>query len=706
MRLISCHIDNFGKLQDLDILFDTGQSVIYEENGWGKSTLAAFLKVMFFGFDNEGKHDSLLNERKRYQPWQKGIYGGRVVFEAEGTVYRLERVFDEKRSGNDTTELYDQETNRLYDISVGPVTDGNLGEALFGIDGRSFQRTVLIRQQDCADSAATAEISAKIGRVSDQVADLGNYETVRVNLEKEQNRLTPKRKTGQISRLKTEAAELKETVREKDGLLRTLEQAEREKEKLKTLRLEEQAAKEMINSEIRMFGEKQERRILAEQYRNLLKAEEDAKELVRWEKHGFSSQPPSVAEIDDSIEQTRHCKKLRASSESLREQAEMIRTVTSDRQEEEQKDPLFFNLFLVAGLFLLILGIILAITENLMTGLLLSVTGVASSSLWWYLKQRERPLISGSSVEVDGYKAAEVRYERLMKEISEKEAEVQKIERKTRRFLAEYTKNKDPASFSDPETSLQELKSRVRSFQVLWEEYQKKKGERESFEEIHDPVELEEELRNSATRVPGENDADLLQEITTRLNQKQSDIETISAKIKDQDRQMERVIHRLEEIGQAEADLEEKQHEITLLQHRYDIISKTKEYLEEAKIRFSSRYMNTVRTSFDRYYHMIAGNDGEDYEMDADFNIRVREAGSLHDTELLSGGSRDLIGLCRRMALIDAMYEKEKPFLIFDDPFVNLDDRRLAGALRFLDLISEEYQVIYFSCSEARVPAG
>ena len=92
--------------------------------------------------------------------------------------------------------------------------------------------------------------------------------------------------------------------------------------------------------------------------------------------------------------------------------------------------------------------------------------------------------------------------------------------------------------------------------------------------------------------------------------------------------------------------------------------------------------------------------------MDADFNIRFREAGSLHDTEFLSGGSRDLVGLCRRMALIDAMYEKEKPFLIFDDPFVNLDDRRLAGALRFLDLISEEYQVIYFSCSEARVPAG
>ena len=144
---------------------------------------------------------------------------------------------------------------------------------------------------------------------------------------------------------------------------------------------------------------------------------------------------------------------------------------------------------------------------------------------------------------------------------------------------------------------------------------------------------------------------------------------------------------------------------MTALQHRYDVIRKTKDYLEEAKTRFSARYMGTVRTSFERYYRMIAGNDGMLFEMDADYNVKIRDKGGLHDPGFLSEGSRDLVGLCRRMAMIDAMYEKEKPFLIFDDPFISLDDRRLAGALRFLDLISEDYQVIYLSCSEARIPA-
>ena len=71
MKLIKCHIENFGKLSDFTYDFTDGCNTVCEENGWGKSTLAAFLRVMLFGFRNEGKRDPLENERKRYSPWQK-----------------------------------------------------------------------------------------------------------------------------------------------------------------------------------------------------------------------------------------------------------------------------------------------------------------------------------------------------------------------------------------------------------------------------------------------------------------------------------------------------------------------------------------------------------------------------------------------------------------------------------------------------------
>ena len=47
MKLISCHIENFGKLSDVTIDFEDGFNLFHEPNAWGKSTLAAFLRVMF-----------------------------------------------------------------------------------------------------------------------------------------------------------------------------------------------------------------------------------------------------------------------------------------------------------------------------------------------------------------------------------------------------------------------------------------------------------------------------------------------------------------------------------------------------------------------------------------------------------------------------------------------------------------------------------
>ena len=50
MRLISCHIENFGKLSDMTVDFSEDMHIIMEENGFGKTTLAAFIRVMFYGF--------------------------------------------------------------------------------------------------------------------------------------------------------------------------------------------------------------------------------------------------------------------------------------------------------------------------------------------------------------------------------------------------------------------------------------------------------------------------------------------------------------------------------------------------------------------------------------------------------------------------------------------------------------------------------
>ena len=88
--------------------------------------------------------------------------------------------------------------------------------------------------------------------------------------------------------------------------------------------------------------------------------------------------------------------------------------------------------------------------------------------------------------------------------------------------------------------------------------------------------------------------------------------------------------------------------------------------------------------------------------MDANMKLRVKEQGELRDTQWLSRGCQDLIGVCMRFALVDAMYPEEKPFLILDDPFVNLDDEHTKRALEMLDKIAQDHQVVYLVCNTSR----
>ena len=106
MQIKKIHISNFGKLHEMQMDFSEGLNVINGENGWGKSTLAAFLKAMLYGMDVTTKRSLLENERRRYKPWQGGAYGGSMEFEANGKSYRMERFFGTKER-EDKFALYD-----------------------------------------------------------------------------------------------------------------------------------------------------------------------------------------------------------------------------------------------------------------------------------------------------------------------------------------------------------------------------------------------------------------------------------------------------------------------------------------------------------------------------------------------------------------------------------------------------------------------
>lgn len=188
MNLKSCYIENFGVFHQITLSFTTGFNIIKEENGWGKTTLAAFLKAMFYGLEYK-KRSKDLYERTRYLPWQGGNYGGYLIFEHQGKEYKLLRAFG-KKSVEDSFSLYDNLTNLpSEDFSE------HIGEELFGIDCDSFERSIFITQ-DAKPPALSDSLSAKLGNLIDNTDDINNFETAFQTLDNLAASIQAKRGTG------------------------------------------------------------------------------------------------------------------------------------------------------------------------------------------------------------------------------------------------------------------------------------------------------------------------------------------------------------------------------------------------------------------------------------------------------------------------------------------------------------------------------
>lgn len=51
-------------------------------------------------------------------------------------------------------------------------------------------------------------------------------------------------------------------------------------------------------------------------------------------------------------------------------------------------------------------------------------------------------------------------------------------------------------------------------------------------------------------------------------------------------------------------------------------------------------------------------------------------------------------------------FGEEQPFLLLDDPFVYLDDENLKRALKALQKLGQQTQILYFTCHSDRKTEG
>ncbi len=141
--------------------------------------------------------------------------------------------------------------------------------------------------------------------------------------------------------------------------------------------------------------------------------------------------------------------------------------------------------------------------------------------------------------------------------------------------------------------------------------------------------------------------------------------------------------------------------EIRTLENELRLIDLSLEYLEKSQMSLLEKYVKPMKDSVNKYVSMLLKNANE-YNIDANFKFQFVTDNGVKGLDSYSRGYQSIISLCMRLALVDCLYPKEKPFIILDDPFVNFDDEKLELCKSLLKKISSNYQIIYFTCHDSR----
>lgn len=709
MRLIRLHIDNFGILSNFDLTFDENPMVILRNNGWGKSTLAAFIKVMFYGFSGEGKRDPAEREREKYRPWNKGTYGGIIVFSENGREYELNKVFGLKEK-EDSCVLCDQETR----MNILDRDAAHLGLELFLLDEKSFLRSVFIAQNDVSvyeDGRSEIEdgISAKIGNLSDATDDVNRYEAVMSRFTDLLNKMSPKRATGSIKQMDAHISKLQNTLRKEEGFLQSVTALET---KLESERTELRACEERRAVLDRSFKQNAMRgELLArkEAFQHLWKEYEVCRESLEQMETSFANGLPTPEDVDGKREEWSERSSLVGGIENKQLQLEYALKEAKEAIEREKQDAIERKLDeedarfhkKMRGIVLLCIGAVLlaaGIALGVVFQFLLIGIGVAVASLaclvtglvifpFGKIETEEMPQETEPAEEME---PVTEEITAIREEISGMRDRIAIIETQMQEFFWHYSVTYLPDSV---EESLYNVKQQIGLYQQKIADVEAKRAAIKEFENANDMTSI-----LKAEQIPAKEAPDDSNERERNEKKIKAALEAIHA----YERRLEEAYEKLHEMAETKEELRYCTVKRDLAMHQYDMLTQTKDFMRIAKERFSAKYRKPLLDGFKKYYAMLSDEEASEFQIDANIRMTKREFGEAHPVSEYSSGIQDLVDVCLRMALIDAMYQGEKPFVILDDPFVNLDRSKTERALGFLKKVAKDYQVIYFTCHESR----
>ncbi len=729
MKLIACYIDNFGKFSNAHFSFDAGLTEILQENGEGKTTLAAFLRAMLYGMPTDKKGAADYGDRPKYNPFQGGKYGGTLDVEWQKKRYKILRTFDQKTETKDSYSVLDERGKPCGDLGEIP------GFTMFGLSRDGFDRTAYITWKQMDIDLKNGIGERLCGLVSDSSV---GYDKAKKLLEEKAKSYHSGRKSGGVytgfipeteEKIRQKQAEIYETEALETSLLSVREAyaaAQAEMQKMSAT-LEEMRSAELRRNQWETYQQMllvaQESKAKADAYKakypqgfpdkETVKGLKDAvqkrtKARVRLENRVF----PKQLELQTKEEQF-------ASGIPSQEKLESIGLLTDKYYAFENPTPpavavqklkkkgawlglTFLSAAFAAvgavllgslpsvGAILLALGVVGAAIGA--SGLMRTPAPVAQvapaySQEQYALAERLRAFFEEYGIRNSDYNAAIRELKEGIKTLQSLRAEKEKYEQETAALKADEAKHSSVVDgvfqqYALTEETYEDAAVAADGYAEYLEDWRVKSAKAEDYRQ-----------KNSVTEEP---------QIAGDIESVKAVLAAAQSRVKEYGDTMQTLEERLALLPKLKNELTDLQEKLQGYDEERLLVELAMQSLLAADSQLKDTYLTPMQTSFVRFAKAMGAEWVDDVLLDENLQVKLEQKGQPYRVEHLSDGQRALAALCLRLALLENMYDGELPFYILDDPFVHLDAKHLQEVQKGLNALAEKMQIVYFTCHSAR----
>ncbi len=129
-----------------------------------------------------------------------------------------------------------------------------------------------------------------------------------------------------------------------------------------------------------------------------------------------------------------------------------------------------------------------------------------------------------------------------------------------------------------------------------------------------------------------------------------------------------------------------------------------KDTFENLKLAVDNNPMEGLSASFFRYLTIISeGKITSEFPDGEKLDMKVYSGENLLSYDKLSDGTKDNVAFAFRLAVLDQLFPDGGGVMVLDDPFTDMDEKRLEKSCQLVKECGKKHQIIFLTCSEKYV---